>query len=114
MIVNVLSVGASLVSLSLLHLLSFYASGLKSEVAILINLHVRLPLTSGRPHLKPHSLPLNQARETGDKGGGGRTKVLLKSERRRNGGTEMEVLKEKEEGDNNWGTKKSKKGRDKE
>lgn len=78
MIVNVLSVGASLVSLSLLHLLSFYASGLKSEVAILINLHVRLPLTSGRPHLKPHSLPLNQARETGDKGGGGTDKSPAK------------------------------------
>ena len=36
----------------------------KSEVAILINLPASFQLTSGQPHLKLHSLLLNQAGET--------------------------------------------------
>lgn len=53
-------------SLSLFHssISSLFTPQAKSEVAILINLPASLQLTSGQPHLKLHSLLLNQAGET--------------------------------------------------
>lgn len=107
-------------SLSLLHssIYSLFTPQAKSEVAILINLPASLQLTSGQPHLKLHSLLLNQAGETEIEAGkqrkqegdgqivGWRGKTVIMGDGEGN--------KKKKSRETTTGNKKSKKGREKE